>query len=104
MVLRQLFRTWIPRGRPPLGIGGGRGARCSGAVGAVRGRARSRNPCRPPTSVGASMTMAMRSCLYTGNVMHERSFPRRHRLSYGVWYVLADLDELPELDRIVPGF
>lgn len=50
------------------------------------------------------MTMAMRSCLYTGNVMHERSFPRRHRFSYGVWYVLADLDELPELDRIVPGF
>lgn len=50
------------------------------------------------------MTMAMRSCLYTGNVMHERSFPRRHRLSYGVWYVLADLEELPELDRSVPGF
>lgn len=46
----------------------------------------------------------MRSGLYTGKVMHERSFPRRHRLSYAVWYLLADLDELPELDRRVAGF
>lgn len=46
----------------------------------------------------------MRSGLYTGTVMHERSFPRRHRLSYGVWYLLADLDELSELDRTVTGF
>jgi uncharacterized protein len=46
----------------------------------------------------------MSSGLYVGTVMHERSFPRRHRLSYGVWYLLVDLDELPELDRHVPGF
>ena len=46
----------------------------------------------------------MRSGLYTGTVMHERSFPRRHRLSYGVWYLLADLDELADLDRTVTGF
>ena len=44
------------------------------------------------------------SCLYFGRVVHVRLFPRRHRLSYGVWYLLADLDELPELDRLVPGF
>ena len=48
--------------------------------------------------------MTMRSGLYTGTVMHERSFPRRHRLSYGVWYLLADLDELADLDRTVTGF
>ena len=46
----------------------------------------------------------MESGLYVGTVMHERSFPRRHRLSYGVWYLFADLDELPVLDRMVPGF
>ena len=31
-----------------------------------------------------------RSGLFVGRVMHERSFPRRHRLSYGVWYLLAE--------------
>ena len=46
----------------------------------------------------------MQSGLYVGTVMHERSFPRRHRLSYGVWYLFADLEELPALDRTVPGF
>ncbi len=46
----------------------------------------------------------MNSGLFVGTVMHERSFPRRHRLSYRVWYLLVDLDELPELDRRVTGF
>jgi uncharacterized protein len=36
--------------------------------------------------------------------MHLRFFPVRHRLSYGVWYLLADLEELPTLDRSIPGF
>ena len=36
--------------------------------------------------------------------MHQRFFPVGHRLGYGVWYLLADLDELPMLDRTVPGF
>ena len=44
------------------------------------------------------------SALYFGRVTHSRHFPRRHRLSYGVWYLLADLDELAELDRALPGF
>jgi DUF1365 family protein len=44
------------------------------------------------------------SALYVGRVMHERSFPTRHRLSYGVWYLLVDLDELDTLDRELRGF
>jgi len=46
----------------------------------------------------------LNSALYVGRVTHTRAFPRRHRLSYGVWYLLADLDELPALDRTLPGF
>ena len=46
----------------------------------------------------------MNSALYLGRVTHTRAFPRTHRLSYGVWYLLADLDELPTLDRSLPGF
>ena len=44
------------------------------------------------------------SGLYESRVMHERFFPVGHRFTYGVWYLLVDLDELPLLDRIVPGF
>ena len=50
------------------------------------------------------MTMPAASALYRGRVQHTRAFPRRHRLSYGVWYLLLDLDELPHLDRSVRGF
>ncbi|WP_391345895.1 DUF1365 domain-containing protein [Azospirillum sp. A23] len=39
------------------------------------------------------------SGLYVGNVMHHRVKPVRHRLSYRVFSLLADLDELPRLDR-----
>lgn len=48
--------------------------------------------------------MTRASGLYLGRVTHRRFFPREHRLSYRVWYLLADLDELPMLDRSVPGF
>lgn len=48
--------------------------------------------------------MVTSSALYTGRVTHTRHFPRRHHLSYGVWYALLDLDELDELDRTLPGF
>lgn len=48
--------------------------------------------------------MSSASALYRGRVTHTRAFPRRHRLSYGIWYVLLDLDELPELDRSILGF
>ncbi|AWK89963.1 DUF1365 domain-containing protein [Azospirillum thermophilum] len=39
------------------------------------------------------------SALYVGTVVHRRLKPVRHRLSYRVFSLLADLEELPELDR-----
>ena len=44
------------------------------------------------------------SGLYECRVTHQRFRPTRHRLRYGVWYLLADLEELPTLDREIPGF
>ena len=41
----------------------------------------------------------MRSAIYTGTVQHERLRPRRHRLTYRVFSLLIDLDELPTLAR-----
>ncbi len=40
----------------------------------------------------------LRSGLYAGRVGHARLRPRKHALSYGVFMLLLDLDELPELD------
>jgi DUF1365 family protein len=42
--------------------------------------------------------MTTESCLYAGAVVHERFRPKRHRLRYGVFNLLLDLDELPRLD------
>lgn len=39
------------------------------------------------------------SGLYVGTVMHRRVKPVRHRLSYTVFSLLIDLDELPRLDQ-----
>ncbi|MDB5479599.1 MAG: hypothetical protein JWO83_652 [Caulobacteraceae bacterium] len=39
------------------------------------------------------------SCLYFGEVVHQRFSPRRHRLRYRVFQGLFDLDELPDLER-----
>lgn len=39
------------------------------------------------------------SGLYVGTVMHNRVKPVRHRLSYRVFSLLVDLDELPRMDR-----
>jgi uncharacterized protein len=44
------------------------------------------------------------SALYHARVEHRRFFPVEHRLSYRVWYLLLDLDELTMLDRTVRGF
>lgn len=41
----------------------------------------------------------MTSGLYLGTVVHRRVRPVRHRLTYRVFTLLVDLDELPELDR-----
>ena len=53
------------------------------------------------TEIGAG---AFASCFYTGTVMHRRVRPRKHKLSYRVFSMLVDLDELPALDRDVSGF
>lgn len=45
------------------------------------------------------MTPAFRSAIYTGRVTHHRLAPKAHKLSYRVFSLLLDLDELPALDR-----
>ena len=45
------------------------------------------------------MNRETRSRLYEGRVYHKRLRPRAHELSYRVFYMLIDLDELPELER-----
>lgn len=44
------------------------------------------------------------SALYFGEVMHQRVRPRRHRLSYRVFFLFADLDELADLNGRLPLF
>ncbi len=39
------------------------------------------------------------SCLYVGEVIHQRFAPRRHRLRYRMFQMLFYLDELPNLAR-----
>ncbi len=39
------------------------------------------------------------SALYVGHVTHRRVVPKRHDLRHRVYWLLADLAELPELDR-----
>ena len=46
----------------------------------------------------------MRSCLYEGQVVHDRRTPVRHLFRYGVYMWLADLDELAALDRRLWAF
>lgn len=48
--------------------------------------------------------MSAGSALYAGMVTHRRLRPRRHRLSYRVFSLLLDLDELPELHRRLRWF
>ena len=43
----------------------------------------------------------MRSALYTGTLMHSRRTPRRNVFRYPISYWLVDLDELPELERLL---
>ncbi|MBX3504053.1 MAG: DUF1365 family protein [Parvibaculum sp.] len=46
------------------------------------------------------MSREFQSRLYEGEVFHRRLRPRLHELSYRVFYMLLDLDELPELARL----
>jgi len=43
------------------------------------------------------MTTPFRSAIYQGVVMHQRHRPKPHRLSYRVFSLLLDLDEVPRL-------
>jgi DUF1365 family protein len=45
------------------------------------------------------MTRELTSALYAGKVMHQRLKPRRHRLSYRMFFLLLDLDEIEEVGR-----
>ncbi len=44
------------------------------------------------------------SALYRVCITHRRSRPKRHRLRYGAFYLLLDLDELEQLDRRLKWF
>jgi len=46
----------------------------------------------------------VRSCLYEGQVVHERRTPLRNLFRYGVYMWLVDLAELDELDRRLWAF
>jgi DUF1365 family protein len=46
----------------------------------------------------------VRSCLYEGEVVHDRKTPVRHLFRYGVYMWLVDLDELAGLDRRLWAF
>jgi DUF1365 family protein len=43
--------------------------------------------------------MTLRSCLYSGKVMHRRLRPKPHRLRYRVAWMLLDLDEITALPQ-----
>lgn len=43
--------------------------------------------------------MELKSALYAGKVMHQRLKPRRHRLSYRMFFLLLDLDEIEVLSK-----
>ena len=43
--------------------------------------------------------MTLRSAIYTGKVLHTRFRPKKHRLSYRVFSLLIDLDDLDSLSR-----
>ncbi|MGI8525019.1 MAG: DUF1365 domain-containing protein [Pseudolabrys sp.] len=44
------------------------------------------------------------SCLYFGTVKHRRIKPRAHKLRYRVFWMLLDLDELPQIGRTLSVF
>ena len=46
----------------------------------------------------------MRSRIYVGEVSHARHAPVTHAFRYPMWLMALDIDELPEVDRLVRGF
>ncbi len=47
---------------------------------------------------------SLNSALYFGRVMHHRVRPFRHRFTYRVFSLFADLDELDQIGQRLPGF
>jgi uncharacterized protein len=45
-----------------------------------------------------------RSALFVGAVTHRRLWPRIHKFRYRAFWMLADLDELPDLDSVLHLF
>jgi DUF1365 family protein len=41
--------------------------------------------------------LSLRSCVYEARLLHVRQRPVTHRFEYPAWYLLVDLDELPDL-------
>lgn len=42
----------------------------------------------------------LNSCIYQGEVFHQRFSPRAHKFSYRIFFLAIDLDELPILNRL----
>ena len=57
-----------------------------------------------PKGRSGSEAAPLTSALYPGHVTHIRLKPRIHRLSYHIYSLLLDLDELDELDRRLTCF
>ena len=113
LVLRQLLRLRLSRGRPPGWVRGRRGAwrraavggrRCSDEPGRAGGapvgdRGRRRIAARERLPVMTVESPVFASCLYAGRVMHKRLRPFAHRFTYRVFSLFVALDELPRIDR-----
>ena len=59
---------------------------------------------RNPAGEKRELAAPLSSALYPGHVTHVRLKPRIHRLSYRIYSVLLDLDELDEVDRRLRWF
>src|SRR6185437_4155316 len=92
LVLRELFWLRVSRGRTAVRPRNRQCFRRDAALG------RAARPHRRRAVVGGRR---MNSAIYVGLVQHERMRPRRHQLTYQVFSLLLDLDELPAL-RLPP--
>ena len=45
------------------------------------------------------MSLSEAAAIYSGQVVHARVRPKRHKLKYRVFSLLVDLDQLPELGQ-----
>lgn len=51
-----------------------------------------------------SADAVIHSCIYQGEVFHQRFTPRGHKFSYKIFFLAIDLDELPLLNKMGPYF